>query len=241
MFIMEWTDKAVVKGSFVRVKVGRVLALGSALGMAVGAPVALSSFDSPLATAALTLFAADAAAQTLDGDDCGNIPILCSASDSESGDGGSVSDVQASGGNGGRGGNGGFATLHDVANAHADASSSVVIDDVTTGDAIAHQVNVDARGATRPVVVLVAGSFLDTGVDVFATVATRRQERPAATASPRMHLGAKPEMAATETPTREPATAARATAAAIRRSVYQVISYRKVQLLPGHDGHPQPG
>jgi hypothetical protein len=114
----------------------------------VGAPFALSSVDSPLATAALTLFVAGATAQTLDGDDCGNIAILCSASDSESGDGGSVSDVQGSGGNGGRGGNGEFATLHDVGNADADASGSVVIDDATTGDAIAHQVNVDARGAT---------------------------------------------------------------------------------------------
>ena len=71
-------------------------------------------------------------------------------------------------GDGARGGSGGSSSVHDIGNAHADASSSVVIDDITTGDAIAHQVNVDARGATRPVVVAVAGSFPDTSVDVFA-------------------------------------------------------------------------
>ena len=87
-------------------------------------------------------------------------------SDASGGDAGESGD--ATSGDGGNGGRGGFASVHDVGNAHADASNSVILDDITTGDAIAHDVNVDARGATDPVVVVVAGSFLDTDVDVFA-------------------------------------------------------------------------
>jgi hypothetical protein len=79
----------------------------------------------------------------------------------------------ASGGNaraaGGDGGNGGlFTTVRDVGNAEADASNLVIVHDITTGDATASDVNVDATDATRPVVVSVAGSFVDTGVDIFA-------------------------------------------------------------------------
>ena len=44
----------------------------------------------------------------------------------------------------------------------------MIIDEITTGDVEGHTIQVDARGATRPVVVSVAGSFGDTGVDVFA-------------------------------------------------------------------------
>jgi hypothetical protein len=72
------------------------------------------------------------------------------------------------GGNGGDGGDGGFASVHDIANANSDASSSVILDNITTGDAIGHSVVVDAAYASDPVVVSVAGSFPDTGVDVFA-------------------------------------------------------------------------
>ncbi len=75
-------------------------------------------------------------------------------------------DAQAEGGNGGNGGL--ITTVHDVGNAEADASNSVTVHDITTGDATAADINVDAEGATRPVVVSVAGSFVDTGVDVFA-------------------------------------------------------------------------
>jgi hypothetical protein len=44
----------------------------------------------------------------------------------------------------------------------------VIVDDITTGDAVSHQVIVDAVGADVPVVLAVAGSFPDTGVDIFA-------------------------------------------------------------------------
>jgi hypothetical protein len=120
----------------------------------------IASLTMGLSLGLLPLVADEAAAQVdIDAEGNCNIAILCTASESEGGDATS---------RGGSGGDGGFASVHDIANAHADASSSVIIDDITTGDAIAHQVNVDARGATRPVVVLVAGSFPDTGVDVFA-------------------------------------------------------------------------
>ena len=75
-------------------------------------------------------------------------------------------EARAAGGNGGDGGL--FTTVRDVGNAEADASNLVIVHDISTGDATASDVNVDADGATRPVVVSVAGSFVDTGVDIFA-------------------------------------------------------------------------
>lgn len=75
-------------------------------------------------------------------------------------------EARATGGNGGDGGL--FTIVHDVGNAEADASNTVIVHDITTGDATASDVNVNAEGATRPVVVSVAGSFIDTGVDIFA-------------------------------------------------------------------------
>jgi hypothetical protein len=75
-------------------------------------------------------------------------------------------DARAAGGNGGNGSL--FTIVHDVGNAETDASNLVIVHDITTGDATASDVNVDAAGATRPVVVSVAGSFIDTGVDIFA-------------------------------------------------------------------------
>ncbi len=111
----------------------------------------------------LPLLADEAAAQDITGENCGVVPIFCQASENESGDGGN-----ARGGNGGAGGDGGFASVHDIANAHADASSSVTVGDITTGDAFGHNINVDATGANAPVVLAIAGSFSDTGVDIFA-------------------------------------------------------------------------
>ena len=92
----------------------------------------------------LPLVANEAAAQIdVDAENCG-IGIFCQSTDSES------SGDDARGGHGGHGGNGGFATVHDIANAHADASSNVIVDDVTTGDAFGHNINVDATGADSP-------------------------------------------------------------------------------------------
>jgi len=117
-----------------------------------------------LSLGVLPLGVHDAGAQTLDisGEDC-VIGILCATSESESGDGGN-----ANGGNGGRGGNGGFASAHDIANAIASAHNSVTVGDITTGNAFGHDINVDATGADDPVVLALAGSFSDTGVDIFA-------------------------------------------------------------------------
>ena len=110
----------------------------------------------------LPMVANVASAQTdVDAENC-SIAILCQSAEGESSGG------NADGGNGGNGGNGGFASVHDIANAYADASSSVIVGDITTGDASGHNINVDATGANAPVVLAIAGSFSDTGVDVFA-------------------------------------------------------------------------
>jgi hypothetical protein len=123
----------------------------------------IASLTMGLSLGLLPLVADEAAAQDidLDAENCG-VAIFCQASDGDSTGG------NARGGSGGDGGNGGFASVHDIANAHADASSSVIIDDITTGDAFGHNINVDATGADAPVVLAIAGSFSDTGVDVFA-------------------------------------------------------------------------
>ena len=105
----------------------------------------------------LTLGVDDASAQCAGGATLGLGPAC---NDNSGGD------ARAAGGNGGDGGL--FTIVSDVGNAEADASNTVIVHDITTGDATASEVNVDARGATRPVVVSVAGSFVDTGVDVFA-------------------------------------------------------------------------
>jgi hypothetical protein len=107
----------------------------------------------------------EAAAQlVIDGEECGvNLLAVCSILESETGDGG-----EATGGNGGRGGDGGFASVHDIANAVAAATSSVTVGDITTGNAFGHNISVDATNSDDPVVLAIAGSFSDTGVDIFA-------------------------------------------------------------------------
>jgi hypothetical protein len=98
------------------------------------------------------------------GEECGiNLLAVCSNTESETGEGG-----EATGGNGGRGGNGGFASVHDIANAVAAATSSVTVGDITTGNAFGHNISVDATNSDDPVVLAIAGSFSDTGVDIFA-------------------------------------------------------------------------
>ena len=86
---------------------------------------------------------------------------FCSAGAGGEGEGG---DATARGGNGG---NGGLAAILDVGNVSEDASSSIVRSNITTGDVIAPDVNVDASVGTDPVRVI-AGSFPNTSVDVFA-------------------------------------------------------------------------
>jgi len=111
----------------------------------------------------------EAAAQTtltIRGEECGvNLLAVCSNTESETGEGG---DATSRGGNGGNGGNGGFASVHDIANAVAAATSSVTVGDITTGNAFGHNISVDATNSDDPVVLAIAGSFSDTGVDIFA-------------------------------------------------------------------------
>jgi hypothetical protein len=114
-----------------------------------------------LGTLSLTVEAAAQARNT-----CGNAGIAnvllgnikCSASADEGGN--------ATGGRGGPGG--GIASVHDIANANAAATSSVTVGDITTGNAFGHNITVDATGADDPVVLAIAGSFSDTGVDIDA-------------------------------------------------------------------------
>jgi hypothetical protein len=120
-----------------------------------------------LSLGTMPLSSYEAAAQlAINGKDCGvNLLAVCSDSESESGDGGNAT---SRGGNGGNGGNGGFASVHDIANAVAAATSSVTVGDITTGNAFGHDINVDASNSDDPVVLAIAGSFSDTGVDIFA-------------------------------------------------------------------------
>jgi hypothetical protein len=128
------------------------LALALSLGIGLGT-MPLSGYE---AAAQTTL--------TIRGEECGvNLLAVCSNSESESGDGGNAT---SRGGNGGNGGDGGFASVHDIANAVAAATSSVTVGDITTGNAFGHNIVVDARGGDDPS--SIAGSFSDTGVDIFA-------------------------------------------------------------------------
>jgi hypothetical protein len=171
-----------VGGKGMRATRDYVLAVGLVFGITLGVPVALSGVDAPVATAALTRFIDGAAAQATTTCTNGTAGIItgtgdvCNSTDNDifntttdaNGEGGRGGNATSSGGSGGNGGNGGFSALHDVGNASADASNSVTVGDITTGDLHAPDLIVDARGATRPVVVVVAGSFLDSGVDIFA-------------------------------------------------------------------------
>ena len=130
------------------------LALALSLGIGLGT-MPLSGYE---AAAQVTL--------GIRGEECGiNLLAVCSNSESESGDGGNAT---SRGGNGGNGGDGGFASVHDIANAVAAATSSVTVGDITTGNAFGHNINVDATNSDDPVVLAIAGSFSDTGVDIFA-------------------------------------------------------------------------
>lgn len=137
-----------------------LVVLGLALALEFGAPAALSSLNAPSAAPVLTLFVSDAAADV----DIDNPGILNGVGNG--GSGGASRGGQ--GGDSGNGGHGGFSVANGSDTIIPDASTFVVIDDVTTGDVDGNTIQVDARGATRPVVVSVAGSFGDTGVDVFA-------------------------------------------------------------------------
>jgi hypothetical protein len=132
--------------------------LSLVFGVGVATPVALSAVGVPGADVARMLVVGDAVAQQAD--------LGLQNGVSNGGNGGTSRSGR--GGASGPGGDGGLAVVHDVGTAEADALSAVIIDEITTGDVEGHAIQVDARGATRPVVVSVAGSFGDTGVDIFA-------------------------------------------------------------------------
>jgi hypothetical protein len=136
----------------------------SVTGMVLGGPVAASQLSTSGTAGLVSLLGNEAAAQTISIDE----NDLLSGIGNGVANGGDLRGRGGSGGDGGRGGNGGTAVLHDVGNSSANASSSVITGDIETGDVRGHDILVDAVGATRPVVTLVAGSFGDTGVDIFA-------------------------------------------------------------------------
>jgi hypothetical protein len=132
----------------------KVRGYGLILGLGIGLSLGL-----------LPLVADEAAAQDITGENCGVIPIFCQTSENEGGDGGNARG--GDGGNGDRGGNGGFASVHDIANAVASASSSVTAGDIATGDAFGPDVDVDADVEANPALTIV-GSFADMGEEVVA-------------------------------------------------------------------------
>ena len=125
---------------------GYLLVAGLVFSISVGAPVALSHVDTPAAITAQSVFVDAAAAQQVS-----TAQILAEVNDND----------------------GGFETIHDVGNARTDASSSVILNEIRSGDAIEPDVNVDARGGTDPVLVI-AGSFRDTGENVFPSGGSAR-------------------------------------------------------------------
>jgi hypothetical protein len=119
---------------------GYVLVASLVLSTTLGVPAALSGINAPVATAALNALVETGAAQQT------NIAeILAEAKGSEVG----------------------IETVHDVGNAREDTSSSLILGTISTRDAVDSDVNVDARLVTDPVLVI-AGSFRDTGEDAFA-------------------------------------------------------------------------
>ena len=146
---------------------GLVLAL--VVGLTLSAPVALSGADVPIATTALPVLVEHAAAQDpITVEECGIVldlagTTVCATAEWDQGVSGGAT---STGDNGHRGSDGGFASVHDVGNAQEDASCSVIIGDITTGDEGNHTLTVDASSVTDPQLNVV-GSVADSSVDVF--------------------------------------------------------------------------
>jgi hypothetical protein len=152
------------EGEIVRRPHQMLMVLGLVGGIGFVAPAALSLVAGHGATAVRGVLVGDAAAQSIT-----NPGILDGNANAGSGGRSRATGGNGdNGGSGGRGGHGGLSAVNDVGTAEADSLNVVIIHDVVTGDVDGHAIHVDARGATRPVVVSVAGSFGNTGVDVFA-------------------------------------------------------------------------
>ena len=135
---------------------GSVLVVGLVFGITLGAPVALSGVDAPVATTALSLFVDDAAAQgfevteTFTGENCGQELNNCFVTDNE-------------GGAGGRGGNGGLAMLHEAITTSAASETSPSLSDLQTGF-IHNDMTIVIEDTDETVVINNAGNPGSTGI-----------------------------------------------------------------------------
>jgi hypothetical protein len=145
---------------------GYVLGLALVFGLTLGAPVALSGADAPVAIAALNFFVEDVAAQeeTITGN-CNIAALMCIAA--EGGDGGPADDATSSSGDGARGGNGngGLAILHNRITTSSTSETSLSLSDVRTGD-INHELTIIVEDTDETVVINTAGSPGSTGVQM---------------------------------------------------------------------------
>jgi hypothetical protein len=163
---------------------GYVLGLALIFGVTFGAPVALSGVEALGATAALTLFVDDAAAQTVDcpgtggaggaaspigvgignGGAGGPATTNCNQlmSDNEAGDGGNAT---SSSGNGGRGGNGngGLALMHELISTTATSETPLSLEDVSTGD-LHNERTVNVEPTDETVIINMAGNPGSNGI-----------------------------------------------------------------------------
>jgi len=170
---------------------GYVLGLALIFGVTFGAPVALSGVEAPGATAALTLFVDDAAAQTVGcpaagggggaggaggvgaftpggaGGAGGPGTTNCNQlnqlmSDNEAGDGGNAT---SSSGNGGRGGNGngGLALMHELISTTATSETPLSLEDVSTGD-LHNERTVNVEPTDETVIINMAGNPGSNGI-----------------------------------------------------------------------------
>jgi hypothetical protein len=158
---------------------GNGLVLALVFGVVLGAPLALSAVNFPVITAALPLFVEEAAAQdpiNITGEECGIVlgPVgtsVCTTVESERDADG---DATSTGSHGDPGRNGGFASVQDAGNVREDASCSVLLGDITTGEEGNQTMTVDEVSAMVPVVI--APSLNDAGVYVFMPDCTSAAE-----------------------------------------------------------------
>ena len=157
---------------------GNGLVLALVFGIVLGAPLALSGVNFPVKTVALPLLVEEAAAQdptNITGEECGIVlgPVgtsVCTMVESER----DAGDATSTGSHGDPGSNGGFASVQDAGNVREDASCSVLLGDITTGEEGNETMTVDEVSAMIPVVI--APSLNDAGVYVFMPDCTAAAE-----------------------------------------------------------------
>jgi len=138
------------------------------VGMTLGAPIALSAVDAPLAVAALTFVVDDAAAQATPSCGGGVVPTItlpgtpCTTSDNDVEIRGGTGRGVGQGGDGGDGGNGGLAMLHEAITMSATSDTSQSLSNSPTGD-INNVVTYNIEDTDETVVILNAGNPGSTG------------------------------------------------------------------------------